>query len=99
MLRNLDYIREALRNDVYDEIYENCRDNLRDLILGRYQTFTQALESLRAHFDTIESRLVLCESLIPDRSTDLTAEQMGAFSRLSAQVNQQRSRANRLREI
>ena len=55
MLRNLDDIREALRSGVYDDVYENCRDNLRDLILGRYQSFTQGLESLRAHVDTIES--------------------------------------------
>ena len=98
MLRSLDDIQEALRNDVYDYVYENCRDNLRDLMLDRYQSFTHGVESLRTHVDTIESRLVLCERLIPDRSADLTAEQMGAFSRLAAQLNQQRSRANLLRE-
>ena len=100
MLRNLDDIRDAPREDVYDDVYERCLGNLRDMMLGRYESFTQKLESLRAHVDTIESRLVLCKSHIPDDSSadrpgGPTAEQMRAFAHLTSQVQQQRTRANR----
>ena len=73
MLRNLDDIRDALREDVYDDVYDRCSGNLRDMMLGRYESFTQKMESLRAHVDTIESRFVLCESHIPDDSSRRSA--------------------------
>ena len=102
MLRNLDYIRDALREDVYDDVYERCRGNLRDMMWGRYESFTQKLESLGAHVDTMESRLVLCESHIPDDSSaDLLRGPTAAlrsFAHLTTQVQRQRTRANRLRE-
>lgn len=68
MLRNLDDIRDALRVDVFDEVFDRCREDLRDLIDGRFESFSQGLQSLRAHVDSIESRLILCESRADDRS-------------------------------
>lgn len=62
----LEYIWDELLVVVYDVVFEKGRENLLNMIFGRYEAFTQKMESLLAHFNTNESLLVLFESHILD---------------------------------
>lgn len=74
-------------------------------MFGRYESFTQKLESLCTHVDTIESRLFLCESGIPDSSSVAAdrplgpiSEHMRQFAHFTTRTQRQRKSANCLRE-